>query len=450
MRPREPSGGTREYPAEMVIGTACRLVPVKGLPVLLDAFSRVRASFGNVRLEIAGSGPEELPLRRQVEALGLSRHIAFLGWQQDLAAVFSRWDVFAMSSPHEGFSLATLEAMMAGLPVVCASAGGIAELVEDGRTGWLRTPLNVLGEFQLTGTDLDGARVDAQLSFPGQIKQILTNLRTGPPTTIADLPALQRNPAVKVLLAPSDRTIFIAINTQKPTLNNVQVRQALNYAVDKQAIVANVLFGAGELMDSPMAPSLFGYCKVGTYEFNQAKAKQLLAEAGVAPGTPISLVHPTGRYVQDKEATQALAGYLREVGPEPDLQTMDWPSYIRTITTPADKNTTELHLLGWAPAFLDGAQQMLQFLSSYHPPAGLATSFYRDADVDRLIQAAERELNPDRRKELYCQASKIVWQEAPWIFLWVQRFPIVYSAKVTGVSSLPNEKFSALYARPAQ
>jgi photosynthetic reaction center cytochrome c subunit len=59
----------------------------------------------------------------------------------------------------------------------------------DGRTGWLRTPLNVLGEFQLTGTDLDGARVDAQLSFPGQIRQILTNLRTGPPTTIADLPA---------------------------------------------------------------------------------------------------------------------------------------------------------------------------------------------------------------------------------------------------------------------
>ncbi len=59
----------------------------------------------------------------------------------------------------------------------------------DGRTGWLRTPLNVLGEFQLTGTDLDGARVDAQLSFPGQIKQMLTNVRTGPPTSITDLPA---------------------------------------------------------------------------------------------------------------------------------------------------------------------------------------------------------------------------------------------------------------------
>ena len=58
----------------------------------------------------------------------------------------------------------------------------------NGRTGWVRTPLNVLGEFQLSGGDLDGARFDAQLSFPGQIKQILTNLKTGPPSSIMDLP----------------------------------------------------------------------------------------------------------------------------------------------------------------------------------------------------------------------------------------------------------------------
>jgi photosynthetic reaction center cytochrome c subunit len=59
----------------------------------------------------------------------------------------------------------------------------------DGSAGWVRTPLNVVGEFQLIGSDLDGARVDAQLSFPGQIKSILTNLKSGPPTTITDLPA---------------------------------------------------------------------------------------------------------------------------------------------------------------------------------------------------------------------------------------------------------------------
>jgi peptide/nickel transport system substrate-binding protein len=220
--------------------------------------------------------------------------------------------------------------------------------------------------------------------------------------------------------------------------------------VEKTAIVKSVLFGSADVMDAPMAPSLFGYCRVGAYEYNPVRAKELLAQAGVPAGAKLQLITPTGRYVQDFQASQAIAGFLREVGLQVEVQTMDWPSYIATITTPPDKNTTQLHYLGWAPAFLDAAQQMLQFLSSYAPPTGLATTFYKDPEVDRLIQTAERELHPERRQALYCQISKRVWEDAPWIFLWVQRFPIVYSSKVVGVSSLPNEKFYALYARPAQ
>jgi peptide/nickel transport system substrate-binding protein len=281
------------------------------------------------------------------------------------------------------------------------------------------------------------------LLLAGQVDLIIL-----PP--VADIPALQHNSAVKVLLAPSDRTIFIAVNTTRPMLNDRRVRQALNYAVDKSAIIKNVLFGAADEMDAPMAPSLFGYCKVGAYPHDLAKAKQLLSEAGVQAGTQIQLIHPTGRYVQDKEATEAVAGFLREAGLQVSLQTMDWPSYISTITAPVDKNNTQLHFLGWAPAFLDASQQMLQFLSSYAPPKGLETSFYKDPAVDKLIEGADRELNADKRKDLYCEASKKVWGDAPWIFLWVQRFPIVYSAKVANISSLPNEKFYALHARPAQ
>jgi photosynthetic reaction center cytochrome c subunit len=67
----------------------------------------------------------------------------------------------------------------------------------DGKSGWVRTPLNVLGEYQLIGGDLDGARFDAQLSFPGQIKQILTNLKTGQPTTITGLQMSQSQAAVQ-------------------------------------------------------------------------------------------------------------------------------------------------------------------------------------------------------------------------------------------------------------
>ena len=185
---------------------------------------------------------------------------------------------------------------------------------------------------------------------------------------IADLPALQRNPAVKVLLAPSDRTIFVSMNTSKPLFGDPRLRQALNYAVDKKAIIQNVLFGAADEMDAPMASSLFGHCQVGSYEYNPAKAKQLLTEAGVKPGTKVSFHHPTGRYVQDREVAQAVAGYLREVGIEPELQTMDWPSYVSIINAgPAEKTMHQLAFLGWAPQFLDASQQMLQFLDRGAP-----------------------------------------------------------------------------------
>jgi peptide/nickel transport system substrate-binding protein len=68
--------------------------------------------------------------------------------------------------------------------------------------------------------------------------------------------------------------------------------------------------------------------------------------------------------------------------------------------------------------------------------------------VDELIVAADSESKPDKRQELYCQVSRKVWADAPWIFLYVQRYPIVHSAKIRDISSIPNEKFYAVYARP--
>jgi photosynthetic reaction center cytochrome c subunit len=83
----------------------------------------------------------------------------------------------------------------------------------DGAAGWVRTPLNVVGEFQLIGSDLDGARVDAQLSFPGQIKTILTNLKSGPPTTITDLPAPTSQSSVLGAVANQNHVVDVVQGT---------------------------------------------------------------------------------------------------------------------------------------------------------------------------------------------------------------------------------------------
>ena len=281
------------------------------------------------------------------------------------------------------------------------------------------------------------------LLLAGQVDMIIL-----PPAS--DIPALNANPDVEVVFGPSNRTIFIVINTSKPGLDDPRVRQALNYSVDKQAIVDGILFGAADVMDAPMAESLFGYESIGTYQYDPERARELLAEAGFEPGELVlDFMAPTGRYVQDFAAAQAIANFLSEVGVTANVRTMDWPTYVGTMTQPVDQNETNLHLLGWAPAFMDASQQMLQFQSSQHPPAGLATSFYTNPESDALIAEANSTVNDEQRADLYHQAARLIWDDAPWIFLWVQRFPMVHAADVTNISGLPNEKFYAIYAHPA-
>ncbi len=268
---------------------------------------------------------------------------------------------------------------------------------------------------------------------------------------VSDIPALQSDPNLKVLLAASDRTIFISINTvskDQPLLQNPKVRQALNYAVDKKSIIKSVLFNAADPLDAPMAKSLLGYCQVGDYAYNPDKAKSLLQQAG-ASGMKVKLISPTGRYVQDFQAANAVAGNLRDVGINVEgPSTSDWPTYLATINVPPAKATAQLHVLGWAPGYLDAQQQMEQFYSKRIPPEGLATSYYNNPKVDDLIVKGNTGSDKDARGRDYCAASKQIWEDAPWIFLWTQRFPIVHTAKVTGIGSFPNEKFYTVYAEP--
>lgn len=132
-------GADPEPAEENVIGTAARLVPVKGIEYLIDAFELVRAAVPNARLEIAGDGPERSRLE---QAAGLRGHgsIRFLGWVPDLPNAMRRWTLYAHPALEEGFGLAVLEAMASGVAVVASQVGGIREIVEDGSSGYLVPP----------------------------------------------------------------------------------------------------------------------------------------------------------------------------------------------------------------------------------------------------------------------------------------------------------------------
>lgn len=274
----------------------------------------------------------------------------------------------------------------------------------------------------------------------GQLQLIMN-----PP--ISDLKALSTTPGLATANPPSDRSIFIAFNNQKPPFDNPKVRQAFNYAVNKDAIIKNVLFGAATLMDSPLPASLDGYCKVGDYGYDPAKAKQLLAEAG-ATNLTVTFGAPTGRYLQDQQAAQAIAADLRAVGVTVNVTTMDWPSYTATMVDP--KGPFDMHMLGWAPGALDAPTQFQMFQKASWPPAGLNSAFYTNPQVETLISAGARELDQTKRNDAYCQAQKQIWADAPWTFLWSQTLSLAYQSNIDGITSTPNEKFDTVYARPAK
>lgn len=273
----------------------------------------------------------------------------------------------------------------------------------------------------------------------GEVQMIMN-----PPVT--DLTALDKDPSISVLKAPSDRSVFIAFNNSKPPFDDAEVRRALNYAVDKKSIIKNVLFDTVDLMDSPLASSLSGYCKAGSYPYNPGKAKKMLAAAG-AKHLSVTLGTPSGRYLQDKQAAQAIAANLREVGVETKVSTTDWPSYI--AGTQKKDGPYDFHLLGWAPGALDAGTQFQMFEKAQWPPQGLATSFYTDPKVESDIAAGNRELDEQKRNDLYCKAQKQIWKDAPWLFLWSQTLDLAYSSDVAGISYVPNEKFDTVYAHPA-
>ena len=112
----------------------------------------------------------------------------------------------------------------------------------DGKTGWVRTPLNVVGEYQLSGSDLDGYRFDAQLSFPGQIKQILTNIKTGPPTSITDLPGPSSQTSLQDVALGQSHSVDVVQGTGSRGL-----LVTLFFDRDTHLLLREIRYGAGPI-----------------------------------------------------------------------------------------------------------------------------------------------------------------------------------------------------------
>lgn len=193
--------------------------------------------------------------------------------------------------------------------------------------------------------------------------------------------------------------------------SDARVRQALNYAVDKQGI-AKALFGGYARVDDGqfLSPSWFGYNKsLRPYAYDVNRAKQLIEQAG-ATGKEINFVGESGRWLKDKETIEAIAAFWRAIGLKVNVQIFDFGEYLNRLFDRESRPDA---------IYLTGSNELLdadRSLSAYYAPSGIGAS-NNDQSPERWITQARSEQNVAKRQSLYNQATKRARDQAYFTFL---------------------------------
>jgi glutathione transport system substrate-binding protein len=266
-----------------------------------------------------------------------------------------------------------------------------------------------LDSITFTPVPEDGARV--------------AKLQTGEADMIFPLPTVQvkkldgKN-AIDVKTDPSIYQMYMSMNTMSKPFDNPKVRQALNYAVDKQAFLAIALDGQGVDDSSVIAPEVQFSEKQSPYTYNVDKAKQLLKEAGYADGFTATLW--TSNNSARIKAGEFLQQQLAQVNVKLKVVPMEsgtMSSKIWSVEDPA-KAEIQLYYGGWSPSTGDADWALRPLLGgSSFPPVSYNTAYYKNAEVDRLIQEGLKTTDASERKSAYSAAQKLIWNDAPWVFL---------------------------------
>ncbi|MCS7257234.1 MAG: ABC transporter substrate-binding protein [Thermomicrobium sp.] len=235
-----------------------------------------------------------------------------------------------------------------------------------------------------------------------------------------DLARLKQAPDVTVLEQPGMHVWYLVFNCRKEPFDKKEVRQAVNYAINKEAIVNELLKGTGVLATGPLPPVVWGYTEdVVQYTYDPQKAKELLAQAGYPNGFKITFWVPeSGSGMQQPKAMgAAIQADLRAVGIEAEIQTFEWGTYLDKIMGNPDE-LPELFELSWIGDNGDPDNFLYILLSGdAWPPNGFNLGYYRNEQVDDLLRQAQRISDRAQRERLYQQALKLLVADAPWAWI---------------------------------
>lgn len=242
-----------------------------------------------------------------------------------------------------------------------------------------------------------------------------------------------------VLRKPTISQRLFRFGCNDPIISNTKVRQAIVYAIDRQAIIDALFTGSAYPSTAPLAPVTFGYSDLGEIEQDLELAKSLLAEAGYPDGFDTKIV-TTERYQNGIELAEIISQQLAEIGINAEIEVWEWSALSASwngIT--ADEFDQPIFIMGAGPSMrdADGGLRGLYTTSE----TGLNDrnyGFYSNAEVDALIEQGMQETDQQKRVEIYKEAMEILYREDPVAFWLFDMYGLaITSSKVEGVTLSP-------------
>ncbi|GII55976.1 glutathione ABC transporter substrate-binding protein [Planotetraspora thailandica] len=260
------------------------------------------------------------------------------------------------------------------------------------------------------------------------------HINEAPP--FSSLAQLKGTPNVKVDLFPSTKTDYIMMNQTKKPFDDVHVRRAISYAVDREALVKSILFGNGTPANSFMMPSTPYYDKnTPGLQYDMAKAKEELAQSSVPNGFTTTWLAMSGDAV-DAAIAQVLQASLKELGITLNIQNVD-PSAQHDLTGKLDYEIAHSY---WTMDLAD-PDELAQF--ALDPTTG-GHSFdtgMNDASLIDLVHKAQKEFDKTKRQALYTELQTKAAESAFLVFLFYTPFPYATTSNVQGFNVLPTGSY---------
>ena len=226
---------------------------------------------------------------------------------------------------------------------------------------------------------------------------------------------LKNRSDVKVVQTGSVEIMFLAMSPAAKPWDDPRVRRAAAHAINRDIIMQRLLLGYADPLNGPLGPNQFCYQgdAKSAARYDVQKAKALLAEAGYANGGPeIEYYSSTGRYISDRQVSEAIAQMLTQAGFKVTLKTPEWANLWADVRN------------GKVPMYYMGRGQVADpavALSQYFETGVSPRIKYSNPDVDALFQKARASFEPEKRCEILRQVSEKLAEEAPAQFLWSHR-----------------------------